>query len=77
MLPVFGFNTFAAHLPQALAVLLLMLLGHRWANQAFGARTGYYTAVGVMTSVGVFLFTRILIPEVWLALFLGAALFAF
>ena len=74
---VFGYNTVAAHLPQALAVLLLMLLGHRWANQAFGARTGFYTAVGVMTSVGVFLFTRILIPEVWLALFLGAALFAF
>ena len=74
---VFGFNTFAAHLPQALAVLLLMLLGHRWANQAFGARTGFYTAVSVMTSVGVFLFTRIMIPEVWLALFLAAALFAF
>ena len=74
---VFGYNTFAAHLPQAVAVLLLMLLGHRWANQAFGARTGFYTAIGVMTSVGVFLFTRILIPEVWLSLFLGAALFAF
>ncbi len=74
---LFGYNTFAAHLPQAIAVLLLMLLGHRWANQAFGARTGFYTAISVMTSVGVFLFTRILIPEVWLALFLGAALFAF
>ncbi len=74
---VFGYNTFAAHLPQAVAVLLLMLLGHRWANQAFGARTGFYTAIGVMTSVGVFLFTRILIPEVWLSLFLSAALFAF
>ncbi len=74
---VFGFNTFAAHLPLALAVGLLMLLGHRWANQAFGARTGFYTALGVLTSVGVFLFTRILIPEVLLSLFLGAALFAF
>jgi 4-amino-4-deoxy-L-arabinose transferase-like glycosyltransferase len=74
---IFGFNTFAAHLPLALAVGLLMLLGHRWANQAFGARTGFYTAVAVLTSVGVFLFTRILIPEVLLSLFLGAALFAF
>jgi 4-amino-4-deoxy-L-arabinose transferase-like glycosyltransferase len=74
---VFGFNTFAAHLPLALAVGLLMLLGHRWANQAFGARTGFYTAMGVLTSVGVFLFTRILIPEVLLSLFLAAALFAF
>jgi 4-amino-4-deoxy-L-arabinose transferase-like glycosyltransferase len=74
---VFGFNTFAAHLPLALAVGLLMLLGHRWANQAFGARTGFYTAIGVLTSVGVFLFTRILIPEVLLSLFLAASLFAF
>ena len=74
---VFGFNTFAAHLPQAIAVLLLMLLGHRWANQAFGSRTGFYTAIGVLTSAGVFLFTRILIPEVLLSLLLAAALFAF
>ena len=74
---VFGFNTFAAHLPEALAVLLLMLLGHRWANQAFGSRTGFYTGLGVLTSAGVFLFTRILIPEALLSLFLGAALFAF
>ena len=74
---VFGFNTFAAHLPQALAVLLLALLGYRWANQAFGSRTGFYTALGVLTSTGVFLFTRILIPEVQLSLTLAAALFAF
>jgi 4-amino-4-deoxy-L-arabinose transferase-like glycosyltransferase len=74
---LFGFNTFAAHLPQALAILLLVLLGHRWANQAFGSRTGFYTAVSLLTSAGVFLFTRILIPEVLLSLTLAAALFAF
>jgi hypothetical protein len=74
---LFGFNTFAAHLPTALTVLLLMLLGHRWANQAFGARTGFYTALALLTSLGVFLFTRILIPEALLSLTLGAALFAF
>ncbi len=74
---LFGFNTFAAHLPQALAVLLLALLGHRWANQAFGSRTGFYTAIAVLTSTGVFLFTRILIPEVLLSLTLATALFAF
>ena len=74
---IFGFNTFAAHLPQALAVLLLTLLGHRWANQAFGARTGFYTAIAILTSTGVFLFTRILIPETMLSLTLVASLFAF
>jgi 4-amino-4-deoxy-L-arabinose transferase-like glycosyltransferase len=74
---VFGYNTFAAHLPQAVTVLLLMLLGHRWANQAFGSRTGFYAAIGILTSVGVFLFTRFSIPDALLSLLLGAALFAF
>jgi 4-amino-4-deoxy-L-arabinose transferase-like glycosyltransferase len=74
---LFGFNTFAAHLPQALAVALLVLLGHRWANQAFGARTAFYTSIALLTSVGIFLFTRILIPDILLSLLLGASLFAF
>ena len=74
---LFGFNTFAAHLPQAAVVLLLMLVGHRWANQAFGARTGYYTSLAILTAAGVFLFTRILIPDALLSLELAAALFAF
>ena len=74
---LFGPNTFAAHLPLAIAVALLALLGHRWANHAFGSRTAFYTAVAILTSPGVFLFTRILIPEIWLSLFLAAALYAF
>ena len=74
---IFGCNAFAAHLPQAIAVALLVLLGHRWGNHAFGARTGFYTAVALLTSAGVFLFTRILIPEVLLSLFLSAALYTF
>ncbi len=74
---IFGFNTFAAHLPQAIAVALLALLGHRWANHAFGSRTAFYTALALLTSFGVFLFTRILIPEVWLSLFLATALYTF
>ena len=74
---LFGANTFAAHFPLAIAVALLALLGHRWANHAFGSRTAFYTAIAILTSPGVFLFTRILIPEVWLSLFLAAALYAF
>jgi len=74
---IFGFNTFAVHLPQALSVLLLALLGHRWANQAFGSRTGFYTALTLLTSVGIFLFTRVFIPDILLSLLLGISLFAF
>ena len=74
---IFGFNTFAAHLPQAVAVLLLALLGYRWGLSAFNRRTAMYTGLGVLTSAGVFLFTRILIPEVLLSLFLAGSLFCF
>src|SRR5215475_2555593 len=31
---LFGFNAFAAHLPQAIGVLLLSLLGYHWARRA-------------------------------------------
>jgi 4-amino-4-deoxy-L-arabinose transferase-like glycosyltransferase len=74
---IFGFNTFAAHLPQAIAVLLLTLLGFHWADKAFRARTAFYTGLAILTSAGVFLFTRIYIPEVWLSLFLCTALYCF
>jgi hypothetical protein len=74
---LFGFNTFAAHLPQALAVLLLMLLGVHWARQAFGERAALYTGLGVLTSAGVFLFTRVFIPDVLLSLLLAATLYCF
>jgi 4-amino-4-deoxy-L-arabinose transferase-like glycosyltransferase len=74
---LFGFNTFATHLPQALAVLLLMLLGVTWARQSFGERAALYTGLGVLTSAGVFLFTRVFIPDVLLSLLLAAALYYF
>jgi len=74
---IFGFNTFAAHLPEAIGVLLLALLGFHWANRAFGNRAAFYTGLGILTSVGVFLFTRIYIPEVLLTLFLCICLYCF
>src|SRR5580704_14148343 len=74
---LFGFNTFATHLPQALAVLLLMLLGYRWAREAFGERAALYTGLGILTSAGVFLFTRVFIPDVLLSLLLATALYCF
>ncbi len=72
---LFGFNTFAAHLPQAIGVLLLAFLGYRWADRAFNARTAFYTGLAVLTSAGIFLFTRYFIPEVLLSLFLSTTLY--
>ena len=74
---LFGFNTFATHLPQAVGVLLLALLGYHWAARAFNPRTAFYTGLGILTSAGVFLFTRVFIPEVLLSLLLATALYLF
>jgi 4-amino-4-deoxy-L-arabinose transferase-like glycosyltransferase len=73
---IFGFNAFAVHLPQALGVLLLALLAYRWARSAWNERTALYAGLMVLTSVGVFLFTRVFIPEVLLSLFLAGTLYA-
>ena len=75
-LRVFGANAFAIHLPLALSVLALALLGFLWAHRAFGERAALYTALFTLTSTGVFLFTRIFIPEVLLAVFFSAALYS-
>ena len=74
---LFGINAFAVHLPQAIAVLLLALLGWHWSRQAFGECAALYTGLGMLTSAGVFLFTRVFIPDVLLSLLLAVCLYCF
>ena len=63
--------------PAALAILGLALLGYAWARRAFNASAAaFYTALGILTSAGVFLFTRVFIPDVLLSLLLAFALYA-
>ena len=76
MYKIFGENTFATHLPNALAMLGLAWLAWLWARRAWGGRAGLYAGLGVLTSVGPFLFTRFIIPESVLALLLLIALYA-
>lgn len=74
---LFGINEFATRLPMALSVLLLGLLALVWGRRAFGERAGIYAALSVYTAAGVFLFTRILIPDVLLSLLIAASLYFF
>jgi len=74
---IFGVNEFATRLPMALSVFLLGLLAFVWTRRAFGERAGIYAAVFVYTAAGVFLFTRVLIPDVLLSLFIAASLYFF
>lgn len=68
-------DAFTTHLPNALAMLALTWLSWLWAGRAWGPRAGLYAGLGVLTSVGCFLFTRFIIPESLLAFFLLAALY--
>src|ERR1700733_1122722 len=72
---IFGENTFSTHLPNALAMLGLAWMSWLWAKRAWGARAGLCAGLGVLTSIGPFLFSRFIIPESYLSLFLLVALY--
>jgi 4-amino-4-deoxy-L-arabinose transferase-like glycosyltransferase len=72
---IFGQNVFATHLPNALALLGCAWLGWLWASRAWSPRAGFYAALGVLTSIGPFLFTRFAIPEALLSFLLLVALY--
>jgi len=74
---VFGQNVFAVHLTNALAVLGCAWLAWLWAGRAWGRRAGFYGGLGVLTSVGIFLFTRFFIPDALLSFLLLFALYSF
>ena len=74
---VLGQNVFATHLPNALALLGCAVVMWLWAGRAWGPRAGYYAALGMLTSVGPFLFTRFSIPEALLSFLLLLALWSF
>ena len=74
---VLGVNEFATRLPMALSVLLLGILAFVWGRRAFDERVGIYAALFVFTAAGVFLFTRILIPDVLLSALIATSLYCF
>ena len=74
---IFGYNVFSAHLPMALAVLATAALAWYWTRRAFNERAAFYAALALLTGVGVFLFTRIDIPEALITFFIGLALYCF
>ena len=74
---IFGFNVFSTHLPMAICVFLCALLAWRWGRRAYGDRAGIYSAVASLTAIGIFLFTRVFIPEAILTLLIASALYAF
>jgi len=74
---LFGQNVFAAHLANSLALLGCAWLAWLWGGRAWGRRAGFYAALGVLTAIGSFLFTRFSIPEALLSFLFMTALYCF
>ena len=75
---LFGVHTAAARLPLALTVLALALALESFARRAFAsARAGLYAALILISSFGIFIFTRITIPDAMVCLWLTLALYAY
>jgi 4-amino-4-deoxy-L-arabinose transferase-like glycosyltransferase len=74
---IFGVHDWAARIPVALAAVLLAWVTYRYGRWAFESRAGYYAGVALATCVGLFLFTRILIPDVLLTFSTCLAYWAF
>jgi len=74
---IFGLHDWAARIPVALSVMGLAWLTSAMGIWAFGKRAGFYAGLCVATCMGIFLFTRILIPDVMLTFTIALALWAF
>jgi 4-amino-4-deoxy-L-arabinose transferase-like glycosyltransferase len=74
---VFGVNEFAARLPIALATLALIFVTFYVGKYLFDERAGFYAGLIIATCVGIYLFTRVLWPDVMLTLLLELAFYSF
>src|ERR1700723_3203408 len=74
---VFGATDWAARIPMVLAALALAWVTTAFGMWAFGRRAGLYAGLCIATCFGLFLFTRILIPDVMLTGCIALSMWAF
>ncbi|MGD1091873.1 MAG: glycosyltransferase family 39 protein [Bryobacteraceae bacterium] len=74
---IFGVTDWAARIPMVLAAIALAWLTTAFGTWAFGPRAGFYAGLCIPTCFGLFLFTRILIPDVMLTASIALSMWAF
>ena len=74
---IFGAHDWAARIPVALSTIGLAWLTAATGVWAFGRRAGFYAGLCIATCVGLFLFTRIQIPDSMQTASIALALWAF
>ncbi|HKE30527.1 MAG TPA: glycosyltransferase family 39 protein [Candidatus Angelobacter sp.] len=70
-------NAFTARLPTALAVMALVFVTSRIGGLLFGMRAGLFAGLALATSIGMFLFTRIILPDALFTLILALLVYSF
>ena len=74
---IFGAHDWAARIPIVLSAILLAWLTAAFGTWAFGKRAGLYSGLVIATCFGLWLFTRILIPDVMLTASVALSMWAF
>jgi len=74
---IFGVHDWSARIPIAISAIALSLLTTAFGIWAFDTRAGLYAGLCLATCVGLFLFTRILIPDVMLTCNTALSMWAF
>ena len=74
---VFGISDWSTRLPLMLGFLALVLATYRLGSYAIGERCGFLSSVVLVTSIGPYIFTRFLIPDVLVGLWLTVSYYFF
>jgi 4-amino-4-deoxy-L-arabinose transferase-like glycosyltransferase len=74
---VFGAHDWVSRIPVALSAVGLCWLTAAFGAWAFGRRAGFYAGLCMSTCIGLWLFTRILLPDVMLTLTIALVMWAF
>ena len=74
---LFGAFDWVARIPMVLAAIALAWVTAAFGTWAFGRRAGFYAGLCISTCIGLFLFTRILIPDVMLTGTIALSMWAF
>ena len=73
---IFGVHDWAARIPVALSAIFLSWLTFRMGAWAFSLRAGLYAGLAMATCIGLWLFTRIQIPDVTVTATIALAMWA-
>lgn len=74
---LFGVSDWSTRLPLMIGVFALLCATYALGSQSYGERGGFYSALVLGTALGPYLFTRFLIPDILVGLWLALSFYFF